>query len=207
MRCVSKSIASTFCASVAAAGLLMASSALATPVINVGINPIQPNSADQLVKIYVSDLISAAVEDLEAADVSVQIGNGNGTAPTITSVDLITGTIFASNNSGQFPAASGNGPQVNYESILNSAPGAYVNANGLLATIHISTLGVSSGSFKLSLGAGATQLGPSDFYNGSFNLVTPTITDGTIVVPEPASIGLIGLMATAVLGRRRRLVK
>jgi hypothetical protein len=174
---------------------MFTSAVFAQPVIDVGTHQLQPNTAGQTIQLFVS-----GGDAVEAINFSAQVdgggsaGGGNDTGPTFTNLDLLTGTIFAPNNSGQF---GGPGfPQLAIGSTITDS--GSVAANGLLATLTVDTTGVSSGDYAFLL---------SDTLNGNtdFGNIHPTITNGTIhVTPEPASMALLGLGSLVVLRIRRR---
>jgi len=188
-----------------AAGLLCAARVDATPVVNVGTHNLLANTPGQTVTLLISDTTPNSTR-LAGEDFVVQLADGNGTAPKITGVDLIHGTIFDGNNDNQRNFTGGNFPQAQGWGTAtdpNNAA-AFVDDNGTLATITIDTMGVNSGTFAFSIGAGSTRLGPTAFFDDKANTITAAITDGTITVPEPSSVGLLGLAASGALLRHRR---
>lgn len=116
--------------------------------------------------------------------------------PLITDVDLLTGTVFEANNTGQFfPSFPPPGYVVVGAIVTESAA---VSTAGLLGTLTIDTTGVAPGEYDLKLKKdfGAPLV--------SFNFFTmPALYDlGTITVlpiPEPTSL-LLGTIALAALG-------
>ncbi|MEM8736916.1 MAG: hypothetical protein AAGG38_00350 [Planctomycetota bacterium] len=117
----------------------------------------------------------------------------------ITDVDLITGTIFEADNFGQF--------DLNSSTSRNAAVSTTVffdavTANGLLATLTISTEGITGpGQFDLTLSS--TGLGDTQFFDLLGNPVDATVNDRVLnIVPEPAAALLWGL-PMLMLGRRR----
>jgi hypothetical protein len=142
--------------------------ALAASII-VGNHTLLANTANQLVTIQVSGGEQIAGEDFFA-----QIGDGgafNGgsnTKPSLTNVDIINGTIFASNNNGAYGDLQGtNPPGSNAAHPLIWVDGTTTNsgtvaANGLFATLTIDTTGLNSGTFPLILTGVANTLGHFD---------------------------------------------
>jgi hypothetical protein len=144
----------------------------------------------------------------------VQIGDGVlGGKPLITGVDLITGTIFAGNNTGQFNTLPSQLPTPNpfsgtltnpgvvYTGSVTTASGT-VSTAGLLGTLKISTFGGIYGTWPL-------RLNKTAFPPVAFNFAPTAVTriDGTITVdPEPSSlvIALIGAGGLAYFAYRRR---
>ena len=66
---------------------------------------------------------------------SIQIGDGSGLTPSITSIDLLTATIWAGLASTDWPADGGSDPQFASRAIFTDIPGDFVDANGRLATV------------------------------------------------------------------------
>ena len=89
--------AGTQCA--ALAWLLLAAPCFGTAVISVGDYVLQANQAAQPVQIFVS-----GGEQVQGLNLYVQVADGGAfaggtaTGPTISSVDILTGTIFATSN-------------------------------------------------------------------------------------------------------------
>lgn len=176
------------------------------------------NAASQVIHINIS-----GSEQITGSDLWVQIGNGgadnggnnnNGGAvvPTITSIDMITGTIFASNNSGQSFFRSPDNLMA--EDVINTTgtPATTVSDNGRLATLTLNASGVSPGTFTMQF----FDVGHNDtsFGNGANSDVIvggePFALTGTgmgpavtiTVTPEPTS-GLILLAGIGGLALRR----
>jgi len=212
-----------------AAVLIAAATACAdSVVINVGSHNLLANTANQTVQIFVTGGAQVPGTDLFA-----QIGSGMVSPsaipglPQITSVDLISGTIFAPNNSGMFvpnlspppadnsytaggPVPPSEAPQF-WQVFLNTSSGT-VAANGLYVTLTIDTTGINSGAFALNLGNIQTPIGTisTDFSTGP----APSITNGSITIgpltnvlplPSAAAGGLLLLACFALsrLARRR----
>lgn len=172
--------------------------AFAQPTVGVGNHALQPDQSGQSVQIFVS-----GIDAVEGLNLNAQIndggsaGGGVDVGPTIEDVDLITGTIFATNhNGGDTPLAF---PQLVAKNVLTNSD--TVIADGLLATITLDTTGVFSGTYSLRL---------SDTLNGSTDFLgTPAIfasEPGTLtIVPEPAGGVLLGTLSFALLRRRRAI--
>lgn len=173
--------------------------ATATSTIVVGDHDLLPNAPDQIINILVAgdDMVQGLNFNIQVADggTHAKVG-GSIEGPHIQSVDLLTGTIFDGNNTGQVETLEL--PQVAAHTVTTST-GA-VAANGLLARVTVDTSGFTDGSFGLYLRD--TRNGPTDFAG-----VPIQITDGSInIVPEPMALGaaLIGMLATGARLRRRR---
>ncbi|HNQ87785.1 MAG TPA: hypothetical protein PKM73_04030 [Verrucomicrobiota bacterium] len=152
-----------------AAGFVMGR---ADPVIVVGIHRLAPDTDGQKVRVFVRGGGSVQGLNLNAqvADGGVAAG-GQIAGPSVTAVDLITGTVFEGNAIG--PDDPGSVPQLAMRT-LTTASGTVV-AEGLLATLTIDTTGFTSGVYRLALGA--TANGPTDFAG-----IPAAITDGWLVV-------------------------
>jgi hypothetical protein len=165
--------------------------ASATPVIIVGNHQLQPNTPDQTIEIQVSggDAIEGLNLYAQVADGGPAEG-GSDLGPSITA-DILTGTIFAGNNSGS--DSTGSSPQVAARNTLTDS--GTVPASGLLATLTLDTTGFFAGSWGLFLEN--TVNGATDFAG-----VAADITDGNItIVPEPAS-ALLLTISIFVFARR-----
>ena len=197
--------------------LLGSAAARADLVINVGNIRLQPNMDNQQVLIYVT---TSTAQSVQAVQLQVQIGNGGtaygdaGPEPSIDSLDLLgnSNAIFFPDNNGQSPSDPSTGVigvsgQIAARSTITSPTGApSVLANGLLATLKISTLGcyTPEQSWPLSL----TSTSSITMLDGdtAFGELIPTIINGSITIaPEPASALLLGAGAALLLRRRRRL--
>lgn len=158
---------------------------LSSPAIAVGSHVLLPNTAGQVIQIYV--IGEVAVQGL---NFNIQVADGGPEAaawggsidgPEIQGLDIITGTIFASSNTGggddsdgAYPADSI--PQWEFRDTTTNS--GTVVANGLLATVTIDTTGFTSGSWSLVIGE--TVNGPTDFAG-----LAAVITDGTITLRNP----------------------
>jgi hypothetical protein len=158
----------------------------ATPTIVVGEHELLADTADQLIEIMVSggDSVQGLNLRLQVADGGTHPDAGGSIdGPKISNIDLVSGTIFDGNNTGQNGLLSL--PQVWVQSITTA--NGMVAADGMLATVMIDTTGFIAGEFDLRVGN--TLDGATDFAG-----VPVDITDGLIrIVPEP--VGFFGLLA------------
>src|SRR6187399_2311115 len=76
-------------------------------VINVGNRNLLPNTAGQVVEVFIQNTGGTAI-DVGGASINIQVadsgpppGIGSIPGPRITAANILTGTIFQSNNSGQ----------------------------------------------------------------------------------------------------------
>jgi hypothetical protein len=142
-------------------------------VINAGIHSLAPNTPGQSVQILVS-----GGEAVSGIDLFVQVGDGGATAggddtrPVITHLDLVTDTIFASNNTGAFVDST----PLLWGATTTTANGS-VSANGVLATLTIDTTGLSAGQFDLLLDPPTT--GPTAFADSG---VTTSRVNGSLQI-------------------------
>jgi hypothetical protein len=170
----------------------LTSPARAALSINVGTHTLLPNTPNQTIQLSVTggDAVQALNFNAQVADGGPELG-GVVNGPDITAANIVTGTIFSGNNSGQ--QDPGSFPQLAIRTTTTSS--GSIAASGVLATLTISTVGISSGTFPLKLND--TLNGPTDFAT-----VPVTITDGFIVVPEPATLSI--LLPLLALRRARR---
>ena len=170
--------------------LLLPSSMHAANII-VGNHTLLANTANQIVTIQVSGGEQIAGEDFVA-----QIGDGgafNGgsnTKPSLTNVDIINGTILASNNNGAFGDPHGtNPPGSNAAHPLIWVDGTTTStgtvvASGLFATLTIDTTGLNSGTFPLILTGVANTLGHFDttLRDANGDSIPLTVSNGSLTL-------------------------
>lgn len=170
-------------------------------VITIGSTPLLPNSPGQSVQIFVSggNLVEGVNLNVQLADGGPGVG-GLEEAPRITSVDLLSGTIFAGNVFGGVPMDPGSFPQLAIRSLLTDF--GSVPASGLLATLTIDTTGFFVGQWSLSLSG--TLNGDTNFLDVPAEVINGTITISRAVVPEPGLTGVTLLLSAGVLLRRQR---
>lgn len=170
--------------------LLAASSpAIAAPVIDVGTHYLLPGSVKTIaIGVSGGDLV-------EGLNFYVQVGDGGSansgydTKPTITGIDIIgSGTLFSQSNRGSEQASLGgliwsDWTITQIDSITNT--GVKLAATGTLAYVTINTADTTSGdSYSLSLTNVADKYFYPYSYNTNFGDVTPTITNGQIVIVD-----------------------
>lgn len=171
----------------------------AQPVVELETYFLQPDTAGQTITLHVTG--DTAVQGLNfnatIADGGQEFPGGSIDGPTFQSVDLIAGTIFAGNNAGQTDNASI--PQFISASVTTQS--GTVVSDGLLATLTIDTTGFFSGSFDLTL----SEPGGTGEINFA-GIPIETRGNGQLVIPEPASVAMMGtiLASLIALPHRRR---
>ena len=131
--------------------------------------------------------------------------DGTAATPFISSVDLLTGTIWTTESAGSIDTVLA-WPQL----IILGMAGATAGhaANGLLATVTINTAGAPmTTAAPLTLSVVNTQDGPMEFTKTfvSGNLPFHQAPGGSLaIVPEPVSMSMLALGAVGLLLRRRR---
>ena len=166
------------------AAVALAGPAMATPTITVGENVLRPDMAHQPLYINVTggDLV-------QGLNFVAQIGDGSG--PRIESVDILTGTLFASNNTGQRTPAPL--PPTIFAS-TTTATGT-VAAMGRLATLWVDTTGFDFGMGPWSLNLAGTADGSTDFAGINVN-----ITNGLLALAGMGDANKDGLVDVGDLG-------
>ncbi len=194
---------------------VFANQAMADITINYGTNEggtlyidLQAETANQVVHLFATGIVADGGSDFMELDVQVGDGGsvlgGTDTTPVISSIDLITGTIWASASPIQ------SDPSVN-QLIRQSTveTGSLVSADGLIGTIVFNTTGFGTGEidFRLSGIVVEGDTFSTNFLQGTSQLTTiaPNGIIRVTAVPEPSTPmflvgGLVGLVV-----RRRRL--
>jgi hypothetical protein len=156
-------------------------------------------TANQSVQIFGSGIVADGGAD--GFELDVQIGDGGGviggtdTAPAISSIDLISGTIWESSGPNQTDV------EVNpllRQSIVDTS--SLVSMDGLLGTIEFDTRGFGTGEIAFLLTGVANGAADTKLTQG-VNSLTTIAPNGVIritAVPEPSSLfvviaGLIGM--------------
>lgn len=165
--------------------------------IVVGHHELYSNLPNQKIQLFVTggDAVEGLNFNLQIGDGGPDLG-GLTSGPRITAVDLLTGTIFDGNNTGE--QDPGSYPQLALRTTTTST--GTVSAQGLLATITIDTTGYFMGTWPLSLSD--TLNGPTDFAGHSAAITNGTL-QVTTVVPEPSLAMFSAAVFLLPLGRRR----
>jgi len=176
---------------------------LAIPVIVVGNHQLVPDTPGQQIPINVTggDSVYGVNFYIQVADGGPEAG-GSIDGPILQDLDIITGTIFEPDNTGEYDQDGPGSPDAvpQWEGHETTVTGLTpVSADGLLGTVTIDTTGFTNGSWALKM---------SDTVNGpaSFSVTPISITDGRINVgqiPEPATLLLLVLGAAGLAWWRR----
>jgi hypothetical protein len=159
-------------------GCTMGSGARAAAV-NAGTHFLAPNTPGQQVPILVtgSDAVSGIDFFVQVGDGGATVG-GDDTGPRITQVDLVSGTIFAGNNTGVFVDPA---PLI-WGATTTTVSGS-VSADGVLGRLTIDTTGMFLGQFDLILNP--PSIGPTAFADPgiSTNLINGSLVIGDLPPP------------------------
>ena len=159
--------------------------------VDVGTHTLIGNDATPQT-IYLSIYNSGSPITVGALDFYIQLGDGTGSTPYISSVDLVSGTIFQGNNLGQ--SGQGIGSQLVYYGVAKASgtPGSgpqIPTGQSQLAAISFVTAGTASGSFSLSLNpsAGTTEYFTDSSSPAGIGLSFMAGTLDVVAVPEPSN--------------------
>jgi hypothetical protein len=185
--------------------------ARATPTIVVGSHPNLPIAAATSIDIFVSGLgtnsESIGSIDLFIGIASQSTGSAPGGEPSINSVDVVTGTIFAGNSGNAAPGQVMFGPGDGSSQVIeidNITDTSVLTANGKLFTISLDTLGVAQNT-TWTLDVFGVVGNDSVFSNDQLLGVPFMGSNGSFtIVPEPSSFALAGIGALGLLARRLR---
>ena len=158
---------------------------MSKPTIYAGHHVLLPDTAGQGVPIYV-----VGGHDVDAVALNVQVDEGRGESPRIELIDVITDTIFAANNTGPRRDLDGSGPEdvvPQWEYAGTTTREGYVAAHGLLATVCVSTEGLTAGDYVFRVRGtlnGDTALGlvPVTLVNGSLRISEHEDVDGVVCI-------------------------
>ncbi|HEX2473822.1 MAG TPA: hypothetical protein VHK01_03690 [Lacipirellulaceae bacterium] len=159
--------------------------------VNAGTHVLAPNTPGQQVPILVtgSDAVSGIDFFVQVGDGGATVG-GDDTGPRITQVDLVSGTIFAGNNTGVFVDPA---PLI-WGATTTTSSGS-VSAEGVLGRLTIDTTGMFLGQFDLILNPPST--GPTAFADPG---ITTNLINGSLVIgdlPPPGDYNQDGAVNAA----------
>jgi len=179
--------------------LVLISPAAAGLFLDVGNITLSPNQADQQRVFQVQNTGGAPVETL-GIQFNIQIADGSAIilTPTITHVDILTGTIFQDDNTSQGGRMDTVRRWEVYTLENGSPPKPSVPTGfSTVATVTFDTTGFSAGSWGLSF---SVPSGSTAYFDASGNPLAMTLYDGTLtVVPEPVNVALSIFGGLAVL--------
>ena len=161
----------------------------ATPTIVVGSHQLLPNTPGQLIPISVS-----GGDSVQGINLFTQIADGAGSQnPVIESLDILSGTIFAGNNSGVIDADGAGAADLfaRWEGLSTTTAAGTVVADGLVGVLSIDTTGVNSGNWDLLLTG--TVNGDTDFAG-----VAADVINGSIGVTGPEDDAYLAVEDTAL---------
>ena len=173
------------------------------PVIVVGSHRLLPNTPNQTFPIYVTG--GGPVQGL---NFYIQVGDGGVPAggtdvgPVITSVDILGGTIFQSNNNGAYDTdgSGANDTVPMFEGRTTSTASGSVNASGLLGTVTIDTTGLV-GKHTWALKMANTRNGSTDFAGVPANITNGTLSTDSLPVANADAISVAeGGTASTLVG-------
>jgi hypothetical protein len=162
--------------------LLRASVSAHAATVTAGQHFLAPNVPNQFITIQVT-----GGEAVFGVDLFLQIGDGGAAGggddvgPTITAMDFGGVGVFAANNTGVFMDAT----PLLWGATTTTNPGTTVPANGRLAILAVSTVGISSGRYDLLLNPPST--GPTQFPGA-----TTTLVNGWIQIGSPPTADFNG---------------
>ncbi len=166
--------------------------ALATPAIVLGNYVMPTNTTGNVIDVFVT-----GGDVVQGLNFVMDVNNNQPGGPVITAIDIVgPGTIFGPNNTGQ---VNPNPPPAFKVKATTTTASGTVSANGLLAHVTFSTIGMQPGVYPLRMTGMATAGGGTAT---NFAGIAANITNGTIGMPEPstlalAALGLTGLAACA----------
>lgn len=162
-------------------------------------------TAEQFTEVFIVN--DGPAIQVASLDFAIQIGDGQGTTPGISSVNLVGGTAFDGNYSGPFLFA-GNQPQSQYHVVMKAGSGAGTgpwlpSGRSRLATVGIVTAGAGPGTFVLRFSG--TAFGDTDFVPDVADLTLQTrlgtsAENGVLTVkpPSPTAARLAYFKAVSV---------
>ena len=180
--------------------LWTASLAFAAPVIDVGTIILQANKPGQIVPVLVS-----GGDPVTGFNLRAQIGDGINPSPIFQSISF-AGGIWGVDPTTIGYLVAGQEQYAQFSVAFDES--VTVPANGLLATLTIDTTGITTESvYPLKLSGAQSINQDSDFLlsGGGDLILAPVIKNGTlhVVVPEPSTLGLLGIASFMVCLRRR----
>jgi len=176
-----------------AIGLLAPSALAVNPTIVVGNHVLIPLPGQSFtISVTGGTVVSGVNFNAVVANGGPSLGGTLG--PSITNVNLVSGTIFAPNNSGQQNATST--PAQFYSGLVITNSGT-VNASGTLATMTFDPSNYIGGTYSLKLAgfSNGNFSGDTDFTVApDYSAIPANITNGNIIVTFPGDTNLDGIV-------------
>ncbi|MGF1632981.1 MAG: hypothetical protein ACFCVE_03950 [Phycisphaerae bacterium] len=138
---------------------------------------------------------------IEGVDLAVQLADGLASTPAIVSLQL--GDSLTSDVATiVLTPAGGETAQFVARNVFTLVPGAFIDPQGVLATLVIDTAGAPEGEYDIRLFSTAEPGSKTAFFNGFGEEIEAELGGGVlnVVIPEPAGLSVLGLLAVA---RRR----
>lgn len=187
--------------------VILPNSADAALSLIIGDNILAPNMPNQEVTVQVQNTGSPVAIIAVQANVQVEDGDEATLAPTISEFEILSGTIFATDN-GSYTPQIDTSRRREYSLFDDGAlPNPEIPVGlSKFATVTIDTTGYSSGTYSLSFETGA---GVSAYIDPLADPLpfTGSLTGNLIIAahaPEPSTAGLLMLAGIGLVFRRRR---
>jgi hypothetical protein len=176
--------------------------------IEVGHFNLIPNTPGQEIEIQVRNTSLSPISvaglslNVQVADSGPAPGLGHIAGPAITKVDILKGSVFEFNNTGQQDAGS-SFQFANWTTTTDSETVTFEPQSSTpLAILTLDTTGFTTpASWNFNLGN--TINGPTMYFDSEGGESFPSISDGTLSVPEPTTMVLLAAaLLTQSLARR-----
>ena len=180
--------------------LAIAGTASAAITVSAGTHSIGGGAPGQTFEILISTDASTVIA---GAVLKVQIGSTGTSCPDITNIDMVddSSLIFLDAVDFTYTDYTTPGyPGLSRADVVSDGPSDDPIASGVLAIVTVDTTGYMTGTYAVTFMS--TVAGDSNLIGES--LGTVTFSAGSITVPEPATLALLGLGSLGVLIRRRR---
>ena len=184
--------------SLALVATLLAAAACARAGSNIvaGHHQLLPDLAGQEISILVS-----GDDQVSGFELYLML-TGGSPGPAFEAADCYSGAVFEGHEGGYYATSSFVQPLLLAQyGVTEPSDADEVTADGLLATVDVSTVGVAPGTYELLLAFEYEGAQVASNFAG----VQPTLTPGSIeVLPEPAALALLGVGGILLMRRKRR---